>query len=116
MQLTDSLEHYLRLFHATITYSSKDEFTVEGDKPLPDSVSKIAKNVNISVSTMPIHVLGKDAIEDLVGEVNYEYVFADDAREALRALLFLATEKERYDKFCEAFDEEVEEELSDNNE
>lgn len=115
MQLTETLEDLLKLFNAKITAYSDSEFIVESDKALPDTVHSVATNVEITMSTMPMKILAKTAVQDLVGEVNYEYVFNDDAKEALRALLFLATEKKRYEKFCEAFDEEVKEELSDNN-
>ena len=112
MQLTETLEELLDLFNAKIHAIGPDYFKVHAHKALPQSVDKIAKEVNMSISTMPVHILGKTDVQDLVkGEVSYEYEFNDDAKEALRALLFLATEKERYEKFCEAFDVEVEEEL-----
>lgn len=113
MQLNESLEELLSIFNATIIDSDKNNFVVESSKSLPESINKIAKEVNIAVSTMPQYSLGKTAPQDLsiIGQTSYRYEFRNNAKEALRALLFLATEKERYNKFCEAFDNEVEQEL-----
>lgn len=111
MQLTETLEDLLKLFYAKITAYSDSEFIVESDKALPDTVQGVASNIEITMSTTPMKLLGETTVQELVGQVNYEYTFKTDAKEALRALLFLATEKERYDEFCEAFDKEVEQEL-----
>lgn len=112
MQLNESLEELLKMFNASIIDSDKSSFIVESSKFLPESINKIAKGVYITVSTLPQQSLGKTAPQDLdIDQTSYRYEFKNNAKEALRALLFLATEKERYNKFCEAFDKEVEQEL-----
>lgn len=102
MQLTQTLEELLQMFGAHIIHYNNIEYCVTTSKPLPLEVSNLATNLDMSTTINPIKVLGK---------ITYDYTFAADSREAIRALLFLATEKERYEKFCKSIDEEITEEL-----
>ena len=112
MQLTETLEELLGLFGAKIVHYSKDDFVVSTNKALPQSVMPLINGYSTSIDAPAVQILGKFDVEEFTqGKVTHEYEFDNDKKEALRALLFLATEKERYDKFCEAFDQEVEEEL-----
>lgn len=117
MQLTETLDELLDLFHARICALGPDYIRIHSMKQLPETVNKIAEEVSVSMSSTPIFTKGGyGAVEIMSGTPSYEYRFNNDAREALRALLFLATEKERYDKFCKSIDTEIEEELSDTEE
>lgn len=112
MQLTQTLEELLQMFGAHIIHFNTVEYCVTVNKSLPPEVAKLALNVNMSVPMQAVDILGKTQVaEQMFGTATYDYTFAADSKEAVRALLFLATEKERYDKFCKSIDSEITEEL-----
>jgi len=112
MQLTETLEELLELFGARITAKSPIDYTVNSTKGLPERIAGIVISTNIEIPYAPQQILGKLTPEHFTtGSASYTYVFPSGSEAALRALLFLATEKERYEKFCKSIDDEITEEL-----
>ena len=117
MRLEQTLDELLELYGAYMIMSTPSNFTVSTQKALPDTVQKIAISINMDRPVTPITATsGRPISIAEVGPTSYTYEFPDSAREALRALLFLATEKERYNKFCKSIDNEITEELGSSEE
>lgn len=115
MQLTQTLEELLDLYGAKIYFNNDNSFVVTSPRALPDTVNKIAKEFSISFYFIPYYGMdrGHSALSESFVEKKITYEFAQDTHQALRALIFLATEKERYNKFSQSIDTEIEQQLSD---
>ena len=117
MQLNESLEELLNIYGARIISENSNTFYVmQGEnKPFPDEVKKIALSINMSHGSYAIPILGRFEVEEFetLNPPTVEYEFDLNHKQALRALLFLDCEKERYQEFCKLFDEDIDEELSD---
>ena len=109
MQLTQTLEELLDLFGAKIIRIEYGvSFEVRTHKMLPSSVTAIAQTID-STGSIELDIFSMSPSN--YSEFTYTYTFKDDAKEPLRALLFLASEKERYVAFCKHTDDEIEQEL-----
>jgi len=110
MQLTETLEELLQLFDARIISKDHFSFIILVNKALPSSVIPLIHSIS-SQLPIPLNLTGRVTPIEYSLPPTAEYEFKNESEQALRALLFLATEKERYDKFCKSIDNEIREEL-----
>lgn len=111
MQLKETLDELLYMFGAHVIKYDSSEFTVTTSKALPIDLNKIATSYNIEVPYTPVITSNGTIMRDAQERATYTYVFPAESKEAIRTLLFLASEKQRYEAFCESIDNEVTEEL-----
>lgn len=112
MKLTETLEELLEMFGARMVSESADgSYSITSHKGLPYSATRLISAMSMSAAA--ITALGKPQVIDYDHQ-DISYDMKPGSQEALRALLFLATEKERYQKFCKSIDEEIIEELDTN--
>lgn len=107
--LTQTLEGLLLLYRARITSESDTEFEVVCHGSLPNTVQSLCLSINVSMPSYLIDAINEERTQYL--HATSEYTFPIEAKEGLRALLFLASEKRRYEAFCNSIDEEITQEL-----
>lgn len=113
--LTHTLEELLEMHGARITSKDVDGYyrveKTDGSKPFPEDINPLVNSISVD-KPMPIHTFSGKIIADSPTPAVISVEFKPDSEEALRALLFISSEKERYKKFCKDIDKDIEQELS----
>ena len=97
-----------------ISESGDGSYSIVSCNSLPHSANPLISGMSMS-APIPAYSIGNaEAVNYVSGHSSITYDMKPGSQNALRALLFLATEKERYQKFCKSIDEEITEELGTN--
>ena len=105
----ETLEYLLSMYQARIISINSYEVNIIAFGPLPESVSKLASFTKMSIP-VALEIIENTPVE-YNSPVEYEYTFPIEHVDSIRGLLYLATEKQRYEAFSKSIDDEITEQL-----
>jgi hypothetical protein len=112
LEIEETLDELLEFHGARMHSISPTEILIHTHTALPESVQSLAIRVDVTVPSMPINILGSSKpVEMQTLSADYEYTFSSDHYKVLKGLLYLASEKQRFEAFSRSIDTEIEEEL-----
>lgn len=112
LDIKETLEELLLIYNACIISINSSKIKISSQQPLPNEVRTLATYIEVSMSSFDMAVLGKHTMCTESLKTDYLYVFEAAQYNIIKGLIWLASEKQRYEAFSKEIDKEIVEELS----
>ena len=113
LDIKETLEELLSLVGAHVVSIDNKEMVISSHNMLPQQVHNLTTRISITMTSLDFTVIGKTTpLQTQSLRADYLYTFEATQFNIIKGLLWLASEKQRYEAFSKEIDKEIIEELN----